>query len=153
MSNLNDSESVNQFAPRKWSDYYQAVANHPPRETLLTALTNCERENKTESRTSIDLGCGSGRDTAELLRRGWKVVAIDSEQEAIERLKNYCDSETLLETRISRFENIDLPSGGNLINASFSIPFCEPQSFPKLWNKIFSSLLSGGRFSDRKSVG
>ncbi|BAY86010.1 type 12 methyltransferase [Calothrix parasitica NIES-267] len=163
MSNLNDSESTNQVAPRKWSDYYQAVANRPPRETLLTALKNFERENKTDSRTSIDLGCGAGRDTVELLRRGWKVVAIDSQQEAIERLKNYCysekcglggfpqeqlfqDSETLLETRLSRFENIDLPSGVDLINASFSLPFCEPDSFPDLWNKIFSSLISGGRF-------
>ncbi|MEL6463134.1 MAG: class I SAM-dependent methyltransferase, partial [Cyanobacteria bacterium J06621_15] len=57
------------------------------------------------------------------------------------------DSETLLENRISRFENIDLPSGVDLINASFSLPFCEPQSFPELWNKIFSSLICGGRFS------
>ncbi|MEL6166170.1 MAG: class I SAM-dependent methyltransferase, partial [Cyanobacteria bacterium J06628_3] len=151
MSNSNDSESTNQIAPRKWSDYYQAVANRPPRETLLTALTNFELENATSTRTAIDLGCGSGRDTVELLRRGWKVIAIDSQEEAIEHLieqqKNYCESETLLENRISRFENIDLPSGVDLINASFSLPFCEPQSFPELWNKIFSSLICGGRFS------
>ena len=163
MSNLNDSESVNQVTPRKWSDYYKAVANRPPRETLLTALANFERENSTKSRTSVDLGCGEGRDTVELLRQGWKVIAIDSQQEGIERLKNRCDSEkcglggfpqeqlfqdseTLLETRLSRFENVDLPSGVDLINASFSLPFCEPGSFPNLWNQIFSSLISGGRF-------
>ena len=29
---------------------------------------------------------GTGRDTAELLRRGWRVVAIDREPEAIDRL-------------------------------------------------------------------
>lgn len=146
MSNFNDSESKKQAAPRKWSDYYKAVTNRPPRETLLTALTNFEGENTTTTGTSIDLGCGSGRDTVELLRRGWKVIAIDAQEEAFERLKNYCGSVTLLETRISRFENIDLPSGVDLINASFSLPFCEPQSFPQLWNKIFSSLISGGRF-------
>ncbi|MDY6901272.1 MAG: class I SAM-dependent methyltransferase [Cyanobacteriota bacterium] len=146
MSNLNDSQSINQAAPRKWSDYYKAVANRPPRETLLNALANFERENSIKSRTSVDLGCGGGRDTVELLRRGWKVIAIDAQEEAIERLKNYCDSVTLLDTRISRFENIDLPSEVDLINASFSLPFCEPESFPRLWNKIFSNLISGGRF-------
>ena len=193
MSNLNDSESVNQVTPRKWSDYYKAVANRPPRETLLTALANFERENSTKSRTSVDLGCGEGRDTVELLRQGWKVIAIDSQQEGIERLKNRCDSEkcglggfhvtsyngtpvattrgtrathwlgnlrngvtpqeqlfqdsaTLLEASVSRFEDIDLPSGVDLVNASFSLPFCEPGSYPNLWNQIFSSLISGGRF-------
>jgi len=149
MSKLNDSQSLNQVAPRSWSDYYKAVANRPPRETLLAALANFERENfQAESKIAVDLGCGEGRDTVELLRRGWKVIAIDSQQEAIERLKNRCDIKTeLLETRISRFENIDLPLGVNLINASFSLPFCEPKSFHDLWKQIFSSLIHGGRFS------
>ncbi|MEM6400654.1 MAG: class I SAM-dependent methyltransferase [Cyanobacteria bacterium P01_D01_bin.116] len=148
MSELNDFQSINKVAPRSWSDYYKAVANRPPRETLLSALTNFERDNeKEESRIAVDLGCGEGRDTVELLHRGWKVIAIDSQPEAIERLKNRCDNETLLETRLSQFENIDLPSGVNLINASFSLPFCEPESFPDLWKQIFSSLISGGRFS------
>jgi trans-aconitate methyltransferase len=35
---------------------------------------------------AVDLGCGAGRDTAELLRRGWRVLAIDAEAEAIRRL-------------------------------------------------------------------
>ena len=35
---------------------------------------------------AVDLGAGTGRDTAELLRRGWRVIAIDREPEAIDRL-------------------------------------------------------------------
>lgn len=149
MSKSNDHQSINQFAPRSWSDYYKAVANRPPRETLLTALANMIGDiPKTESKIAVDLGCGDGRDTVELLRRGWDVIAIDGEQEAINRLLQRPDINTeLLQTRVARFENIDLPESVNLINASFSLPFCEPENFPGLWNKIVSSIVPGGRFS------
>ena len=149
MSNLNNYQSINQVAPRSWSDYYEAVANRPPRETLFTALANFERNVlKTESKIAVDLGCGEGRDTVELLRRGWDVIAIDGEQEAVTRLLQRPDINTeLLQTRVATFENIDLPESLNLINASFSLPFCAPESFPGLWEKIVSSLLTGGRFS------
>ncbi|MEJ1932020.1 class I SAM-dependent methyltransferase [Nostoc sp. NIES-2111] len=36
-------------------------------------------------RFAVDLGCGDGRDTVELLRRGWRVLGIDGAQEAIAR--------------------------------------------------------------------
>ena len=35
----------------------------------------------------------------------------------------------------------------NLLNASFSIPFCRPEFFKRLWNEIDSSILKDGRFS------
>ncbi|MGQ9869558.1 hypothetical protein [Leptodesmis sp.] len=38
------------------------------------------------SRVAVDLGCGDGRDTVELLRRDWQVLAIDGEPQAIARL-------------------------------------------------------------------
>ncbi|MGB3650604.1 MAG: class I SAM-dependent methyltransferase [Rivularia sp. (in: cyanobacteria)] len=149
MSKSNEHQSINQVTPRKWSDYYEAVANRPPRETLLSVLANIERDiPKTESKIAVDLGCGEGRDTVELLRRGWDVIAIDGEQEAVTRLLKRPDINTeLLQTRVATFENIDLPELLNLINASFSLPFCAPESFPDLWEKIVSSLLRGGRFS------
>lgn len=151
MPNPNDNQSINDVAPRRWADYYKAVANRPPRDTLLAALTFFEQDiPNAKSKTAIDLGCGDGRDTIELLRRGWNVIAIDGEQEAIARLLQRSDinfyNPELLQTRIAKFENIELPSKANLINASFSLPFCEPKIFPELWNKIVSGLIPGGRF-------
>nr|WP_312508672.1 class I SAM-dependent methyltransferase [Pseudomonas luteola] len=35
---------------------------------------------------ALDLGCGTGRDTLELLARGWDVIAVDAQAEALERL-------------------------------------------------------------------
>ena len=68
----------------EWTQYYDA-AGDDPRPTLLDALRRFDDEEPGE-RFAVDLGSGSGRDTAELLRRGWSVLAVDATAEAIERL-------------------------------------------------------------------
>ncbi|PZU99811.1 MAG: class I SAM-dependent methyltransferase [Pseudanabaena sp.] len=133
---------------RDWSAYYQAVAGRPPRDTLLKTLDRFDLEASPKSpRFAVDIGCGDGRDTVELLRRGWQVLAIDGNDEAIAKL---CDREdidsTLLETQVMRFESVSLPSSVDLINSSFALPFCHPDDFPNLWDKIIASLRIGGRF-------
>lgn len=135
-----------------WAAYYKAVEGRPPRETLLKALTLFESEFKAESPPqhapfAVDLGCGDGRDTVELLRRGWRVLAIDGEQLALERLKNRPHLQyDRLETRQMRFEQLSLPAPVDLINASFCLPFCPPMNFPHLWQIISDALHPGGRF-------
>ena len=98
----------------------------------------------------MDLGCGTGRDTLELLRRGWRVLAVDATIEAIERLlvgRNLSEAERdRLETRVSRFETAEWPSA-DLVNSSFALPFCPPADFPAVWERIEASLHGGGRFS------
>ncbi len=139
---------------RDWKAYYNAVAHRPPRKTLLTALAAFK-----EPGIAIDLGCGDGRDTVEILRQNWAVLAIDKEPEAIARLlaRTYLNTQQLT-TQIVSFEELQLPKQVNLINASFSLPFCPPEAFPNLWNQIFNSLVTGGRFcghlfGDRDSWG
>lgn len=140
----------NQFQ-RHWVDYYQAVAGRPPRETLVTALDLFAADLSPRVRSTVgvavDLGCGDGRDTVELLRRQWRVIAVDGEPEAIARLRQRQDiNRTYLETRVQRFENLALPPQVDLINASFCLPFCLPDHFPVLWEEITSALKPGGRF-------
>ncbi|MFH7029096.1 MAG: class I SAM-dependent methyltransferase [Heteroscytonema crispum UTEX LB 1556] len=103
-------------------------------------LARFDSENATtESRFAIDLGCGEGRDTVELLRRGWRVLAIDGEVEAINRLLNRPSiNREFLETRVTRFENLILPDAVDLINASFSLPFCPPEFFPSTLRRKLS---------------
>ncbi|PSB23796.1 class I SAM-dependent methyltransferase [Stenomitos frigidus] len=131
-----------------WATYYQAVEGRPPRETLLKALTNFDAEPLLDRpRFAVDLGCGDGRDTVELLRRNWRVLAVDGEQKAFDRLLDRPDLQRdLLQTQLMRFENLALPSGIDLINASFCLPFCLPTAFPKLWETIVASLNPCGRF-------
>ena len=130
----------------RWSRFY-AAAGSDPRETLLDALARFEAEGRTTG-TAVDLGCGTGRDTVELLRRGWHVVAIDSQPEAIERLRAHPEAVAAadrLHTVAAGFEDAEWPAG-DLVNASFALPFCPPEVFARTWPSIVSSLRPGGRF-------
>lgn len=153
----------------RWLSYYEAVQGRPPRDTLRFALDRFEAETLNQSSSevlpfAVDLGCGTGRDTLELLRRGWRVLAIDGKQEAIAGLiqqlspasqpenptnhppQNDAPSPPI-ETQIQSFESLKLPKNVDLINASFCLPFCTADRFPGLWETIVASLRPGGRFS------
>ncbi|HAA32575.1 MAG TPA: class I SAM-dependent methyltransferase [Cyanobacteria bacterium UBA8553] len=148
MSESKNYQTESKTFDRNWSAYYSAVMGRPPRDTLLVALERFEAENSAaDSRLAVDLGCGEGRDTVELLKRGWRVLGIDGQEEAIFRLLSRPDIiPERLETQVSRFEDVILPDSVDLVNASFSLPFCPPEYFPGLWEKIVASLPSGGRF-------
>ena len=122
-----------------WARYYDA-AGDDPRDTLLSAV-----EGFAEPGLAVDLGCGTGRDTVELLRRGWEVVAIDSEEEAIRRLRATTGDDERLQTQVARYEEASWPAC-DLVNASWSLPFCPPQHFGAVWAQITSALRPGGRF-------
>lgn len=133
--------------PGAWSDYYEKTGARPPRETLIRALDAFDRE-PAGDRLAIDLGCGGGRDIVELLRRGWRVLAIDAEATAIEGLAARDDlPETgVLNTAVGRFEDLEWPPA-DLVNSSFALPLCRPAAFPRLWSRTVASLVPGGRFA------
>src|SRR5262245_52857903 len=123
----------------KWTRYYDAVGDDP-RDTLLQALRGFAAPG-----VAVDLGCGTGRDTLELLRRGWEVLAIDFQEEAIDRLRGKVADETRLRTQIARFEDAALPAC-DLVSASWSLPFCRPERFEQVWQRIVDALRAEGRF-------
>ncbi len=129
-----------------WVGYYEEQGEREPRDVLMQTLALFEDEGRRG--LAVDLGCGQGFDTAELLRRGWEVVAIDATGEAIRRLRNRVpDSDApRLRTVVSRMEDADVPTA-DLIYASFSLPFCRPEVFPRLWSDIREAIRPGGRFA------
>src|SRR5579863_6394315 len=129
-----------------WQEYYERTKGGAPRRTLSAALAAFGEV--PSMRTAVDLGCGDGRDTTELLRRGWHVLAIDAEPAAIERLRRRADipAEAVLATRVGRSEDETWPPA-DLVNASFSLPLCVPERFVTLWARIVESLKPGGRFA------
>lgn len=127
-----------------WAAYYEKLRDRPPRRTLLAAL-DAFGETPADA-LAIDLGCGDGRDIIEILRRGWSVVAVDAEPEALRQLaaRELPGSITPI---VARLEEVPLPLGVQLVNSSFAMPLCEPERFHELWMRIREELPAGGRFS------
>jgi tellurite methyltransferase len=133
----------------RWVRFFDA-AGAEPRETLLLSLERYTAEGNEESEPlAVDLGCGTGRDSLELLRRGWRVLAIDAHPEALKRLREKAETLQLaarLETLQSSFDAASWPRA-RLLNSSFALPFCAPDRFDDLWRRVVASLEGGGRFS------
>lgn len=144
------NQANNRDKAEDWRVYYQRTGDRPPRETLLSALDRFEAERPARWRgRAVDLGCGGGRDTIELLRRGWSVLAIDGQASAIDALlarPELVELGTKPETQAVRFEQARWPAV-DLVNSSFALPLCPQVDFPTLWQRIFESLTPGGYFS------
>ena len=137
-------------APAGFAAYHAATREGEPRATLLKALAAFDAEPAPASpRRALDLGCGTGRDTVELLRRGWRVLALDADADAIAGLKARPEARAAqdrLETRVTRFEATDLPRAA-LVTSSFALPLCPPEAFPGLWQRLRAALEPGGRLA------
>ena len=129
-----------------WVGYYDGQGEREPRDVLMQVLGSFEDEGRVG--LAVDLGCGQGYETAELLRRGWEVTAIDATQEGIERLRRRIpdDHGDRLETVVARMEDAAIPSA-DLVYASFSLPYCSRAVFPRLWGDIRTAIRPGGRFA------
>jgi tellurite methyltransferase len=127
----------------RWKDYYRNTQGRPPRPTLTFALDRFAAPG-----FAVDLGCGEGRDTIELLRRNWRVLAIDSEPTAIAGLVARRDLPpgSRLDTSVARFEDTVWPQA-DLVNSSFALFFCTTGAFDPLWHKMIGTLKPGGRFA------
>lgn len=128
-----------------WDEYYKKIQGRAPRQLLLDVL---EKYPADTSLQAIDLGCGDGTESTYLLSQGWTVFAVDGAKAGIKRLleKAPKEGQVRLQTQVAKFEEVALPMA-DLIHASYSIPFCHPDHFPALWNKIADALNPGGRFA------
>lgn len=130
-----------------WPGYFQSVIGKGARETLVAALDAFEAEGRLEG-LAMDIAAGEGRDTLELLARGWRVVATDSHPDAFPLLWPRVPepARTRLTTLQVAFDATEVPAC-DLVNASFALPFCEPRHFPGCWRRIVDGIRPGGRFA------
>jgi SAM-dependent methyltransferase len=129
-----------------WAGYYEGQGEREPHGLLLQVLALFDGDGRRG--LAVDLGCGQGLESAELLRRGWEVIAIDATEEGIRRLRDRVPESDAprLRTVVSRMEDVDVPAA-DLIHASYSLPFCRPVVFPRLWRDIREAIRPGGRFA------
>lgn len=130
-----------------WPGYFASVLGKGARETLLAALDSFGREGSGEG-LAVDIAAGEGRDTLELLRHGWRVVATDNHPDAFPLLWSRVPdaSRSRLTTVEVDFAEMQVPDCA-LVNASFALPFCKPEHFPGLWSRIVAAIRPGGRFA------
>lgn len=130
-----------------WPGYFASVLGKGARETLVAALESFAREGSGAG-LAVDIAAGEGRDTLELLSRGWRVVATDNHPDAFPLLWSRVPeaSTTRLTTVDVDFAEMQVPDC-DLVNASFALPFCKPEHFPGLWRRIVTAIRPGGRFA------
>lgn len=135
------------YVENSWASYSKAVENQEAHDTVILALSSFSSEGKNTGQ-AIDLGCGSGRDSKQLLRSGWHVFAVDQCEDALDLLRNAQNGWQAgqLQTYSGQMQDAPLPEA-DLINAGVSLPFCPPDKFEQLWKNICQSLKAGGRFS------
>jgi tellurite methyltransferase len=132
-----------------WDDYYEAQRGRTPRALFLRGLELLDGDPWTGDRAplAIDLGSGDGTESVELLRRGWRVLAVDQEVAAIRRLRARVPAgvRDRLEAVAVRFEAATIPPC-RLVYAGYSLPFCGPSAFARVWRGISDALTPGGGF-------
>lgn len=137
------------MADDTWVRFYQAVQGREPRPLFLAALAAFEADGfEPSGGQAIDLGCGDGTETMVLLARGWRVLAVDREPAAIERVLAAAPEPTRprLQVQQASFEDVFLPPA-DFVYAGLSLPFCPPAHFPALWERVVAAVRPGGRFA------
>ena len=125
---------------KDWTNYQNKTYGDNVCKLLIEFIDKYKVDN------AIDLGCGSGNETVYMIKNGIKVLAIDrqlNQDFILNRLSE--DEKKLISFMESSFEDIELPKT-RLLTAFFSIPFCNPNSFDDLWNKIYNSIEDNGYF-------
>lgn len=111
----------------------------PPNRILLEAFPYIK-----DYANALDLGCGAFRDTRFLLEKGFVVDAVDNSPnvEWVEQENKNLHFFSQSFTEFTYLEN-----KYDIVNAQYSIPFCDPTDFTEVWRKIANSLKSGGIFA------
>lgn len=91
---------------------------------------------------ALDVGAGAGRDTDYLLRRGWRVTAVDASTAAVKSLRTLgaADRLQVVHSPVEDFE----PATYDLVNAQFSLPFIPRAKFTATVARLQGAVRPGG---------
>lgn len=124
-----------------WEAYYARLAGRATRPLFERVRSIYLAAGAT--RTAVDLGCGDGTETLAMLDDGLSVTAIDESPSSIKRVQERAGSRPGLRTIQARLEEVELPDT-DLVYSGLTLPFCQPDQFPALWDRVCDSLRPNG---------
>jgi SAM-dependent methyltransferase len=132
-------------ADHDWHGYYAAQAGRAPRPVFEAVVAAA---GPGENRLAVELGSGDGTESLALLGRGWRVLAVDKEAEAMALLRSKVvpQHRDRLQTVVALFEDVSLPPC-ELVYAGYSLPFTPPAHFAAVWGGLVRALKPGGHFA------
>lgn len=136
-------------AKDRWEAYFKRKMFDPPVGFLLEGLNRIPPVRKGE--VAIDLGSGVGHETMVLLKRGYRVIAIDNEPNSFKYMMKQPDIQHFknqLSTMVTSFEKLqfsELPHA-DLMVSCFSLPFVSQKDFSRVWKDVVDVIKPGGYF-------
>ena len=128
----------------RWHGYYAAQTGRSTRPLFDEAVAGLGTDAH-EPGLAVELGCGDGTECLALLGRGWRVLAVDKQAEAIDLLRSRVHHDHLarLEARVAAIEDVALPAC-DFVYAGYSLPFVPPDRFAAMWAGLVRALRPGG---------
>ncbi len=131
-----------------WEQYFEKNKGRAVRPLYAKAIELVSLGQSGAS-TAIDLGCGAGIESVDLLTRGWNVIGIDQESTSFTTVLELAGPQLAqkLTTVCSRFEDlIEIPAA-EFIYSYHSLPFCHADHFDRLWTLIQNAVKPKGIFA------
>lgn len=124
----------------------------PIKNSLLEeALVKFQKEHISPG-VAVHLGCGTSSSTVDLLKKGWKVIAVDNCNGVLEILKNLANKvnenwikEKQLTFICEKMESFEFPKDTRLVLATNAFSYCNPKKLKEVWDKAYNALEKGGR--------
>jgi trans-aconitate methyltransferase len=125
-----------------WHQYYEKILlqAHSRRTEFAIKL------NKSNIKTAVDMGCGTGSDCEYMAQLGYQVYGFDINSESISICQKRFKNSDLVAISKASFETYDYPKSGVVI-ANNSLYFAHPTHFKAIWDRIVNSLEKGGVFA------
>jgi SAM-dependent methyltransferase len=149
---MSQPQEIPSFDLSRCAAYLDGTRDAPPREQLMRAITLCKGS---AGRRALDIGCGPGKEVAELLRAGFRVTAIDPYPSMIELTQTLVrEREPAAAARLqlsqARLEDFaaQLPASAfDLVHAGFVLPFIATADFERTFAALLASVAPSGVFA------
>lgn len=124
-------------------EYYKVTQNNPPSGLVRKFFAN-KYNGKLSGNTAIDLGCGAGNDTEFLISKGFKVTAVDNQEDVKDIFKDKNIDKENLDLIIGDFSQIELPKA-DLFLANMSLFFVK-ENFDSFLKSLLEKVNENGFF-------